>query len=434
MDSSHFINRHFQSLYVSGFITGLMLAFLYASNQLLTGDQTQMLYKGYLGAYQGIWLSFGNAASAVGNVPGTLSALVVGGPLLLWDSPWAPMTFLILLRVVSFFLFDAVIKSVFSQPIRLVFMVLYWLNPWLLFDSLLYNPSYLCFFTALHFWTAFQLREKPSFFYSFLHVLSIGMAMQFHYSWPILAVISVFLLYRKMSYANWIGVLSAGLVLAASLIPYFQEYLANDSLSRESDRYIGYGGVHVYPVLKAVFYWFRYGSTLFTNRIITDAHFNWVTDINAIKLAVQYTWQGFLFIIGGVTVIVSARINWRVWKRIKPTLKRHHSIDDDQHWLLLYSAATVLGIVISAILSPITFSYWHLILTFPIASIPLLIAAEEWRVNQSPRLIRCLTFFSIFFLVVNLVAANDSDKYSHKFDYVEQVNSYLYKEGLLPKQ
>ena len=42
------------------------MSFLYASNQILTGDQTQMLEKGYLGAYQGIWMAFGNAASAGG--------------------------------------------------------------------------------------------------------------------------------------------------------------------------------------------------------------------------------------------------------------------------------------------------------------------------------------------------------------------------------
>lgn len=56
----------------------------------LTGDQTQMLYKGYLGAYQGIWLSYGNAASAMGNVPGSLSAYLVGLPLLLIGASLIP--------------------------------------------------------------------------------------------------------------------------------------------------------------------------------------------------------------------------------------------------------------------------------------------------------------------------------------------------------
>lgn len=77
-------------LFYLGLGGGLLLSWLFSDHQLLTGDQTQMLDKGYLGAYEGVWLSYGNAASAVGNVPGSLSAWLIGGPLLLWDSPYAP--------------------------------------------------------------------------------------------------------------------------------------------------------------------------------------------------------------------------------------------------------------------------------------------------------------------------------------------------------
>ncbi|WP_325891411.1 hypothetical protein [Grimontia sp. NTOU-MAR1] len=238
MNSSYLIKYNIAAR-LAGLAIGFAFALLYAQHQIMTGDQWQMLHKGYLGAYQDTWLAFGNAASAVGNVPGSLSAWIVGGPLLFWDSPWSPMLVLIGLRILSYLMFDAVIKAVFSQQVRLLFMVAYWLNPWLLYDSQLYNPAYLCFFTALHFWSAFKLRDKPSFTFSFLHVLAIGGAMQLHYSWPVLAVISCCLLYRRMSHPNWWGVITAGLVILASLIPYFQAYTASDELSRESDRYIG---------------------------------------------------------------------------------------------------------------------------------------------------------------------------------------------------
>lgn len=259
----HLIEKHAVAIRWLTIGLGLCFAVMYANHQILTGDQTQMLEKGYLGAYHQTWAAFGNAASAVGNVPGSLSAFVIGGPLLIWDSPWSPMLFLILLRLCSFLLLDAVIQKIFSPPVRMLFAIIYWLNPWLLYDSLLYNPSYLCFFAALHLWSAFKLREHASFIYSFLHILAIGGAMQFHYSWPILAVISCYLLYRRMARPSWSGVAVASVVILASLIPYCLEYINNDSLSRESDRYFGYGAVHVYPVLKAIFYWLRYGSTLF---------------------------------------------------------------------------------------------------------------------------------------------------------------------------
>ncbi|MDF2183830.1 3-deoxy-D-manno-octulosonic acid transferase [Grimontia hollisae] len=424
------LNRYAPWLLGSGFILGLAMALLYASNQILTGDQTQMLHKGYLGAYQDIWLAFGNAASAVGNVPGSLSAWLVGGPLLLWDNPWAPMLVIVALRVVSFFLFDAVINAVFSQPVRIFFMVAYWLNPWLLYDSTIYNPAYLCFFTALHFWSAFKLRDTPSFWYSFLHVLAIGGAMQLHYSWPVLAVISCYLLYRKMAYPNWAGVFAAGAVILVSLIPYFQEYMTNESISRESDRYIGYGAVHVYPVLKAVLYWLRYSSTLFSNRIITDVTFDWVTTISWLQMALQYLWQAVLYVVGAATVVLTARVNWRMWKTIKPAVKRGTAIEDDKQWLLLFAVATVIAIIINAMLSPITFSYWHLILTFPLALIPLLVAAESWAQTMPERFTKGVLALGVFFLVVNLVAAHDSNKYSYNVDYVEQVQQYLVEQGL----
>ena len=425
-----FLNRHFLIFHRVGFILGILLSLLYASNQILTGDQTQMLYKGYLGAYQDIWLAFGNAASAVGNVPGSLSSWLVGGPLLIWDNPWAPMLLLLALRACAFFMFDAVFKSVFTQPVRLLFLVGFWLNPWLLYDSLLYNPAYLCFFSALHFWSAFKLKDQPSFIYTLLHVLAIGGAMQLHYSWPILALISCYLLYRKMAHPSWVGVFSAGAIILISLIPYFQEMIQNESIQRESDRYIGYGAVHIYPVIKALIYWFRYGSSLFSNRIISDVTFDWLTHTQWLQSVFQFIWEALLYVLGIVSLVISAKINWRSLKRIKPFIKRGEIISNNHIWVLLFSGAAVFSIIINAMLSPITFSYWHLILTFPLALFPLLVAAEKWAKVKQILFIRSISGLFIFFVFVNLVASNDSNKYSFKLDYVQQVNAFLIDENL----
>ncbi len=185
--------RSFEALplFWMGVALGLVLSVWYASQQIMGGDQLQMIQRGYLGAYQGVWLSVGNTASVVGNVPGSVLAWLVGGPVLIWDSPYAPMLFLLVLRLIGFLLLDNVIRQVFDNrwQVRLIFLVLCWLNPWLLFDSLLYNPSYLIFCAGLHFWSAWQLRQAPKLVPSFLHVLSIGLAMQLHFSWPLLVFI-----------------------------------------------------------------------------------------------------------------------------------------------------------------------------------------------------------------------------------------------------
>ncbi|MCG9626011.1 3-deoxy-D-manno-octulosonic acid transferase [Vibrio mediterranei] len=462
------IERHFSGLYSIGFIIGLVFCFIYAQNQILTGDQTQMLYKGYLGAYQDVWLSYGNAASAVGNVPGSLSTWLIGGPLLVWDSPWSPMVLLLALRVVSLILLDNVIKTVFADNhvklARLLLVVLYWLNPWFLYDSLLYNPSYLCLFATMHLWSAIKMRETKSFWYSFIHVLAIGLAMQLHYSWPILAVISVYLFYRQMGHISWFGVFAAVAAILASLIPYFQELAVNDAIQRESDRYIGYGLVHVYPVLKALLYWLRYGSMLFSNKVIAYSEFDWLTQIEWLKLTALALWKTFIFVIGAVSVIVSARLNWLWWKRVKPAIKRGSDITSNVQWIELYAFGAVVGVLISAALSPITFSYWHLILVYPFAIIPILIGihslltsedkAQHGAAPSGPKFIqnkpkvqalllnfsepnkasRLLLIALGYLLTINLLASQDSIKYSYKAEYATQTEQYLLDNQLLPKK
>lgn len=419
-------NRYFPLIYGAGFVLGILFSLLYAGNQIVTGDQTQMLYKGYLGAYSDIWMSYGNAASAVGNVPGSLSAWLVGWPLMLWDSPWSPMMFLVMLRVVSFLLLDAVIKNVFGQSMRLAFLVIYWLNPWFLYDSLIYNPSYLALFAAMHLWSAYKMRDNCSVLYTIIHLLSIGMAMQLHYSWPLLVIISSYLFYRKMIMVSWFGFIVGGVVILASLIPYFLELQVNQSIAaQESDRYIGWGGVHVYPVLKSILYWVRYGSFLFPTRAVMGAEFDWVTNIEWLRMSVQYLWRGVLFIAGLATVILSAKINWRVWKAIRSKITLNDQDVTDSDWLALYSFSALLAIFISAILSPITFSYWHLIMTFPFSLLPVLYIADKLNLHETGLFAKRLGLMALFFTMVNLVAANDSGKYSYTVSYEQQVYQYI---------
>ena len=294
MQENNYLTNNFKLIYFSLFSLGLFLSYWYATHQIVDGDITQMLDKGYHGFYTGEWSSYGNAASVVGNVPGSLLAFVVGLPLFVVDSPWAPMGFLIFLHAASFFLLDNIVTNIFNSQIRLVFLVIYWLNPWFLFENILYNPSYLFFFSALHLWTAFKLKEEKSFIYSFLHVLSIGMAMQLHYSWIILAIMSAVLLYKNTVKVNWYGVVFGFAVIVISLIPYLQEFMQNEAIrsnegNKDGERYIGWGGVHVYPVLKSFLYWLRYGSFIFTNKLITGADFDWLTTSTLLQQILKYT-------------------------------------------------------------------------------------------------------------------------------------------------
>ncbi len=427
-------------LFYLGLGGGLLLSWLFSVNQLLTGDQTQMLHKGYLGAYEGVWLSYGNAASAVGNVPGSLSAWLIGGPLLLWDSPYAPMVLLLAMRLVGFLLFDAVIRQVFDDRVRLLFLVLCWLNPWFQYESLLYNPSYLFLFSAMHCWSAWHMRERASFWHMIVHLLAIGMAMQLHYSWPLLAVMSTYLFWRRILKVSWSGVVVAALLIGASLIPYAMEVMSNSHITQNVDpearqRYIGWGLVHVYPVLKSVLYWLRYGSWLFASKLVNDTQFIWLAGHEYLQMAAVWLWRVVIYGVGSATVLLAAKANWQLWRELKPRLLRSDRAPvDGESWLGLYALAAVLAVLVSAALSPIIFNYWHLMLIFPYALFPILLLLVLWSRRYPQWVGKGLLAATLFCTAVNLIAACDSTKFSYQADYKTQVLEYLQEMKLQPKQ
>ncbi len=436
--------RYHNALFAACIFAGLLLSWLFSVNQLLTGDQTQMLYKGYLGAYEGVWLSYGNAASAVGNVPGSLSAWLIGGPLLLWDSPYAPMVLLLVMRLVGFLLFDAVIRQVFVDPVskgnaRLLFLVLCWLNPWFQYESLLYNPSYLFLFSAMHCWSAWHMRERASFWHMIVHLLAIGMAMQLHYSWPLLAVISTYLFWRRILKVSWSGVVVAALLIGASLIPYAMEVMSNSHITQNVDpearqRYIGWGLVHVYPVLKSVIYWLRYGSWLFASKLVNDTQFIWLAGHEYLQMTAVWLWRVMIYGVGSATVLLAAKANWQLWRDLKPRLLRSDRASvDGTSWLGLYALAAVLAVLVSAALSPIIFNYWHLMLIFPYALFPILLLLVSWSRNHPQWVGKGLLAATLFCTAVNLIAASDSTKFSYQADYKQQVQEYLQEMKLQPK-
>ncbi len=431
--------RYHNALFAACIFAGLLLSWLFSVNQLLTGDQTQMLYKGYLGAYEGVWLSYGNAASAVGNVPGSLSAWLIGGPLLLWDSPYAPMVLLLAMRLVGFLLFDAVIRQVFDDRVRLLFLVLCWLNPWFQYESLLYNPSYLFLFSAMHCWSAWHMRERASFWHTIVHLLAIGMAMQLHYSWPLLAVISTYLFWRRILKVSWSGVVVAALLIGASLIPYAMEVMNNSHITQNVDpearqRYIGWGLVHVYPVLKSVIYWLRYGSWLFASKLVNDTQFIWLAGHEYLQMAAVWLWRVVIYGVGAATVLLAAKANWQLWRDLKPRLLRSDRAPvDGTSWLGLYALAAILAVLVSAALSPIIFNYWHLMLIFPYALFPILLLLVSWSRNHPQWVGKGLLAATLFCTAVNLIAASDSTKFSYQADYNQQVQEYLQEMKLQPK-
>jgi len=426
-----YLNKHASWIFWAGVVLGCGLSWWYAMNQIIDGDQQQMLYNGYLGAYQGVWASMGNTASTVGSVPGSLLPAVVGVPLLAWDSPLSPMLFLLALRLAGFLMLDQVVRQVYPESAlaRLIFLLLFWLNPWFVFESLLYNPSYLVFCAGLHLLSAWHLRERPSFWWTALHIASIAIAVQLHFSWPLLVLLSTYLFYRGVLKPNWWAVVLVLVLAAISLIPYFEAVLANPELTQHTDpkareRYIGWGAVNVYPVLKSVIYWVRYGSWAFPSKLVNDTAFLWLASAWA-QAAAVFTWRAVLFFLAAITMVASVLANVAALKEVRGRWRRGQGDLQPKHWLLVYTLGAFVAALISAGLAPIVFNYWHLMLIFPFALFPILYWLISHVYRGAERQTRPLVVVALIFLVINLVALNDSRKFSWQANYQEQVKNYI---------
>lgn len=414
-------------------LVGLGLSVWYQINQIVDGDQLQMIQRGYAAAYQGLWPVTGNTASVVGNVPGFVSTAVVAGPLMLWDSPYAPIVLLVLLRLIGFLLIDAVVREAVpgSMALRLWLVVLLWLNPWVQFDSLLYNPAYLIFCFGLHFYSAWRLRAAPSFWWSFWHVVAIGLAVQMHFSWPLLAFVSVYLWWRQLVRVNWWGVVAAASVAVISLLPYLLAVLSNPEIARHSDpgtqeRYIGWGAVNVYPILKSLIYWLRYGAWAFPSKLVNDAGFDWATGWQSLELALVWIWRIGQYVLAALTMMVALGANIVAWFGIRHHWRRRDGlVQDGVTWLLLYSFGAFLAMLVSSGLSPIVFNYWHLALILPAALMPVVLWTNQTFSRESTVFVKAVLIVAAVFVATNLVAINDSRKFSWSADYTEQVRQYV---------
>mgnify|MGYP003564072824 CR=1 FL=1 len=419
-------------------LLGMGLSVWYQVSQIVDGDQLQMIRRGYEAAYLGLWPTTGNAASVVGSVPGFLSTAVVAGPLLLWDSPYAPIALLLFLRLAGFLMVLAVMREVFDRSLAMsvVVVLLLWLNPWVQYDSLLYNPSYLIFCAGLHLYSAWRMRFDRRFVWTFLHVLSIALAMQLHFSWPLLAFISAYLWWRGLIRVNWWAAVSVMAIAIVSLVPYLQSLMANPDMAHNPDpkareRYIGWGAVNVYPVLKSVIYWLRYAAWAFPSKLVNDAGFDWLGQWQWLQVMAIWGWRLVQYGLAAVTIVVALAANavalravGRCWRR------RDGVVLAPSQWVLLYALGAFVAMIVSAGLSPLVFNYWHLILILPAALIPLLVWCHELAYRGlTPRF---LLVVAVILTLTNVVAINDSRKFSWQADYAQQVRQFVDEQILTP--
>lgn len=404
-------------------LLSVYLGYFFEIHQIVSGDQMQMIEKGYHAAQTYEFIPYGNEASTVGNVPGSLSSIIVGLPLIIYMHPLSPVVLLIFLRILGvLFFMDALRQLKLSSKVVVAGTAIYALNPWFMYDFLLYNPSYLSFGAAVFLNMLVRLRKgqelsnKRRFTYSLVLALSVGFCLQFHFSWPVLVALCGVLWLRRDIKISYLGILVGVLIVALTLIPYFIELWQNHAIRTNSaeytqERYFGYGLVHVFPLFKAVLYWLRFGSLLVTQKALIDELPQYAPFYFEIG---KYLWIVITQVIGIITVCASAIINFKV------IFKLRQCEDAGIKFIRGLTISCLVALLVAAAAATLVLNYWQIIILFVFALMPIVLALclnSKWR-------LRHLWVLMCIMVAFNVISAMSSDKFSIDSSYVQSVNEW----------
>lgn len=431
----NFLNTRFAIILM--LLVGVAFSCLYFFTLILHFDNLQILNKAILYVDEGQWTHYGNAGSGVGFVPGTLMTALSAVPMKIWFSPYSAMAIVGLFHLAALWLLGGVAKNLNLAAPWVLVMIFFWLNPWRVEQAELYNPGYLFVFSALHLSTALAMNERR-FGMTFCHALGIGLCAQFHFSALILVFSSLLMWRARMIRPHWGAFLAAVFVCTLTLIPYLQSYLHDRSLhlelARSSEAFFGRNLVLIYPVLKAVLYFLRYGSTYFGSHIFDKVQFEWLGE-TAMRPFLETAYHLLIALIGAVTLYFSFQaqreiIALRGRHLFRPESSRLSATFDDR--FLLYGFYLFIGMLVASALSPVEFNHWHLILCFPYISLFMArwFARQSWPTKiKNPVVIGLLLFFCVHDLLAGLGSRSHSYKNNFGRDFANYYHDLKKSKG-----
>ncbi len=355
---------------------GLAVSLLMVARSQVGGDQLHMLSRGWQLAAEGSWVHYGMPTSAGGKSPGTATTLLVGVPLLVWRDYRAPTVLLWLTHLLAYLLLDRVVARSLGDRGRLLFGLLYWLNPWRVFFSAhLWNANFMFLAGALHAWTGFRQRRHATFWLSFLHVATIGVAAQLHTSAPVLLFASALLLWRGYLKIDWAGAVAGAVAVGASLVPWALTVLEHRELLPGGTGFPFRGLVLVFPLLRGLIYWLRYPSLFFTKRM-ADFDFTAALGTFGDHFLARPLWA-LLVVAGTASLVVPFLANRWMWRRDRRWLaQRADASWSARRWLHGYVVGCFAAAVVSFAASPTTVMAWQGFIVLHAAVLPLVLWVE----------------------------------------------------------
>lgn len=398
------------------FFVGLCLSALMFKTLMIHTDNTQLMDKSLKVLQTGEWTHHGNAATKMGSLPGSFLTVVTTLPMMVWFSPYAAMAGVLLFHILSYL----ILRNLGFKYVRnfepLVLVVFYWLNPWRVEEAELYNPGYLFLFSSLYFLCAYKLKDQKSFFYSALLVLCLGFCFQVHFSVLILGISFLFLYFMKQIKVNYWGITTGLVLVALSLLPWFLELQHHqvEAIQTQSDTFIGKNLLLVYPVLKAILYFFRMGSLYCGGHVLAEVQFSWIAN-ETLRQIVTYLSKTIMWTVAVATLLLSFKYFGQFFKTYKKNKTSRNFFD-------YFLMSMFIGLVGSSGLSPVEFTHWHLILCFPVIMFFIACEPEKYFAQKyvdlwPKRKSLVLAAASIIFIFWNIFASLDSHSHNFKNDY-----------------
>lgn len=370
-DALTVIRRHDATLRWSLVGVGALVGLFMVFRSQVAGDQINMLLRGWLLAVQGEWVPFGLHTSAGGLAPGSLTSLLAGLPMMLWQDYRAPALLIWLGHLLAWVVLDRTLGPALGRSGRLLLVALYWMSPWLIYyTGHIWNVNWMFFFGAMHLATAQASRTRPSFSASCLHVVVMGCAFQLHASAPLLGLVSVLLVLGRRVRVSWSGVSVGTGLVALSLLPWAMATLeAPDAVPGETG-FIGRGLVFVFPLIRGVVFWLRYGSLSVTNKLLNldfTPTLGATLDSILAPILVVSVW-----LTGAASMLLPVLAHFRLWRRRRVLLRRLSPAVTlgSRQWIESYATACVLGALVAFALSPTTIMMWQGFVAFHGAVLP----------------------------------------------------------------
>jgi hypothetical protein len=353
------------------FAAGAALSLLLVVRGQVGADQINLLARGWLLVAEERFVPYGNPTSAGGFEAGGASTVLVALPLYLWRDARAPVLLIVAAQALGYWLLDRVLRRTAGRAERLVFAIVYWLSPWRLYHSgFLWNPNYLFLAGAVHASTLLAQRARARAWPSFLHVVTIGLAMQLHPSSVWMPIATALLWIRGYARIHVPGAIVGAGAIVLSLVPWVAAVVRDPSLLPGGEGFPLRGLIFVFPLVRGVFLWLRYGSLWVSEKFVRfDFSQALAPQASAIAEALV---RALYFVAAPATLACSAFASFRLLRRPRSILgPRHRRDGSGRAWIRGYARLGFLSGLAAFALSPTTVMSWQGLVLFHAAVLPV---------------------------------------------------------------